>query len=573
MPFPATATMERNMLDYSICIWVKRSQKMNRKVVFIILLAFTWVLSIYAVETRAIETFPYSENFNSVSIPNLPAEWTVEDSNHDGITWETDVNLDNPSDYGAMCTWNDYIAMDDWLFTPSLHLLNDKSYRIKFSFKGQDVNYVEKLEVKTGTGPSSAYMNPYPIYYNLEIMFDEYMQVTNILTITPKGEGERSYYNIGFHGISGPFQWNLWIDNFSIEEIPNIPVFHSNLASYDFGNHQIRLNSQPISFEVENLGLAELNLTSCSLIGTNASDFVLLDSNNYPVQLFETDFINVSINFLPQTVGSKSVVLRFIENGTIAHDIPITGIGIDNTITTYPFSQNFETVQLPTGWIKYADGAGWRFGNDMPWGGGIFSIPPHTNYAAVDKFTARWEFDNLPGRNDYLIPPPFNLAVGDGIPHLTFNSYFTGCGGEQAHVEYSTDGTNWNTIYAMSPSITWTQAPIDINLNAFISCSRFFIRFHADDMGFEYATGWAIDDIKLEFLPYTPTNIQFTRTLTTVHLTWDPVQNVNGYSVYSSPDPYSDLWTLETPIPIIQTSWTGNTNQPRKYFRVKSVRN
>jgi hypothetical protein len=548
---------------------------MMRKILILLFFAFLLITSFHAEVTRdtiKIETFPFTENFDTITPPALPEGWTVEDTNQDSITWVTRAISGSSAPYAMSCDYNDLIAMDDWFFTPSLHLLNGVAYRVIFSYKCEFADFPEKLELKWGDSPSSESMTSAAIYSNNNITNESFQQVTSIFLVTTRGEGVRSYYNLGFHGFSDAYQWTLWVDNITIEEIPPEPIFHCDITEYDFGNQQISYNSPPKIITVTNEGAAELYITSCSLVGADATEFELLDENIYTVSLIDLDKITVGVRFHPQTIGVKSIILRFMENETIAHDIPILGHGVDNTVTTFPFNQNFETAALPVHWAKLADGAGWRFGSNL--GRGTFPIPIHTNYAAVNKNTSIFEYDPMPGRNDFLIPPPFNMTLGVGIPHLTFNSYFTMLNGERAYIECSTDGTNWEQLYELQAySSGWKF--IDVNLNAFITCSRFFLRFHADDFDMEDATGWAIDDVNLLFVdpnPTPPTNVRIHRTGTTIQLTWDPVLYVSGYRVYSAPDPYSDLWTLETPVPITETSWMGNTSLPNKFFRIKSIR-
>ncbi len=525
-------------------------------------------------ETRTIETFPFIENFESVTLPAFPTGWTVEDTNADGITWDSRAINGWSEPYAVACDYSFTEPMNDWFFTPSLHLINGVTYRIIFSYKCEYAEYPEKLEIKWGEAPNSASMLSDAIFSNTNIVNGAFQEVTVAFSVTPQGRDGRAFYNIGWHGFSDTYQWTLWVDNITIEEMPSDPVFFTDTSSYYFGNQQIFYDSHPKNITISNTGGGILALTSCSLVGSDSTQFELIDLNTYPDSIGVYSSSQVGIRFHPQSIGAKSVTLQYLENGTIVHNIPITGIGVDNTITSFPFNEDFETGGLPTNWIKLADGAGWRFGTNL--GRGTYPIPAHTTYAAVNKNTSIFEYDPLPGRNDFLIPPPFDLTAGVGIPHFTFSSYFAYLMdniGEHATVEYSIDGTNWNLL-AEVPVYNSGWKFIDINLSAYQTCTCFFIRFHGDDMGIDHATGWAIDDVNLLFVDPTPTppiSINVTVTGTLVNLTWEPVLYVSGYRVYSAPDPHSNLWTEETGI-ITTTSWSGNTSLIRKFFRIGSVR-
>jgi len=567
--------MECILHFYTVFNWVKRSQSMFKKVpliMFAMLFVCVLIQAQTKADTRSIDTFPYTKIFDGVTPPALPDGWTVEDTNNDNITWGTRY-LNTYSEPNAMaCDYNDYIDMDDWFFSPPLLLEGSTSYRITFSYKCEDSDFPERLEVKWGYGNSSLDMGTQVLFSNSNVYNESFQQVSTLLITPSDNKNDRTDYYIGWHGFSLAYEWTLWVDDITIEEIPQEPRFSVTPSSYDFGLHQVGLSSTDNTFSVTNTGMGFMFIDDCYLVGTDVSDFVLSDTTSYPVSITDTDNISVSVRFYPHTTGTKNVFLRFVENGTIFHDIPITGSANDYTIASFPYNQNFESAVLPTNWISLADGAGWRFGANL--GRGTFPIPTHTYYAAVNKNTSIFEYDTKPGRNDFLIPPPFNLTTGVGIPHLTFYCYYTMLGGEHATVEGSTDGANWITLYEI-PAYTSGWKFTDINLEAYAGCSRFFIRFHADDMGNLTATGWAIDDMNVLFVdptPLPPTNVRVSIVSGHVHVSWDPVLYVTGYRVYSAPEPNTDLWTIETSEPITATSWDGNLSLFAKFFKIKSVR-
>jgi len=160
-------------------------------------------------------------------------------------------------------------------------------------------------------------------------------------------------------------------------------------------------------------------------------------------------------------------------------------------------SQNFESSLFPpSGWQSSTQGImGWYLTTNGT--SDSLVIPAHTQYAVVN--------DELGGAAnngccDYLITPELDLR---GAPDysLSFNSYFSGLGGQLGFVEMSTDnGTTWNPIFTCYPSV-WSWINETIDLSAYSGPSGLAsvkFAFHANDAG-NQASGWAIDDVMVTY--------------------------------------------------------------------------
>jgi hypothetical protein len=80
--------------------------------------------------------------------------------------------------------------------------------------------------------------------------------------------------------------------------------------------------------------------------------------------------------------------------------------------------------------------------------------------------------------------------------------------------------------------------------------------------------------VVLDYAPFLPPiNVLVHRSGSNIVLTWSAVSTATGYKVYSSTNPYSTLaWTLETPTAITALTWTGDSTQQKKFFRVTAQR-
>jgi hypothetical protein len=150
----------------------------------------------------------------------------------------------------------------------------------------------------------------------------------------------------------------------------------------------------------------------------------------------------------------------------------------------------------PPGWqsLTSSTAFGWFRSNNGSSEG--FMIPPWDGYYAVSNNDAGQSDYN--GCCDYLITPPLDLRETGGFV-LNFDSFYTGAYGELAFVEYSfDDGITWEVMFQVQPDDYWTN--IDFDLSSFSGEQgqpEIWIAFHADDAG-QWASGWAIDNVKIQ---------------------------------------------------------------------------
>ena len=161
------------------------------------------------------------------------------------------------------------------------------------------------------------------------------------------------YYDYGFNPdpASPPLADNLsaGIANIRLqcEDVPTGPVFRVNPASRDYGNVPIASESDPQVFSIKNYGIGTLAILGVSKTGTDAGLFQLTDVNSYPVNLTANQSITVSVTFNPVEEGLKTASL------SITHDasgspalVPLTGTGLDITVSDFPFTETFENNSL-----------------------------------------------------------------------------------------------------------------------------------------------------------------------------------------------------------------------------------
>lgn len=151
---------------------------------------------------------PYEDDLTTTN--DHLAFYTVVDANNDGSKW---MNY-----YGRICyKYDDNNAADDWLVLPPVKLEGGKDYLVTFCCHA-GYSGTEKLAVAYGLSTST---------------IDQYDQIVAPTEITgtdvtehqqrftPKASGD---YNIGFHALSDPDQYYLYLDRVRIEEAPSLEV-------------------------------------------------------------------------------------------------------------------------------------------------------------------------------------------------------------------------------------------------------------------------------------------------------------------------------------------------------------
>ncbi|TGD83347.1 T9SS-dependent choice-of-anchor J family protein [Hymenobacter wooponensis] len=177
-----------------------------------------------------IANFPYAENFNTIAPGlTLPCGITVADVNGDNNTWRVPTTVVSPTNTLANAMMYGYNSADatkggdDWFFTPALALRAGSRYQLSFKYKTDLGQFPtsEKLEVKYGTGTTPAEQTNL-LWRNENITNTALVTTTSgtgatqVMPITPGADG--TVY-IGFHAYSAADQFNLYVDDISINSV------------------------------------------------------------------------------------------------------------------------------------------------------------------------------------------------------------------------------------------------------------------------------------------------------------------------------------------------------------------
>ena len=220
--------------------------------------------------------------------------------------------------------------------------------------------------------------------------------------------GYTGLVKIAFYGSSTVYNKDndIFVDNFEVKELITTPQISVNPSSKDFGEVQINTSTPFQKFTILNVGAGALVISSVSLNGTNSSEFVLADSNTYPLTLNQGESAFIYAQFSPTSTGSKSASITIVHNGSDSTtSIPLSGVGVDFTITSFPYVQDFESTTFPPG--------GWL--NQQVSGTGLFDrVTSGTNPTVMPKSgSAMVRFNSYlfsTGTSAVLISPPINFT-------------------------------------------------------------------------------------------------------------------------------------------------------------------
>lgn len=143
---------------------------------------------------------PYLETFDTPLSADL---FTIIDANNDGSTWQ----YDKSGRYMSVI-FQTTQQMDDWLITPPIKMIKGRNYKLTFKTHGSPI-YFERIAVSMGKENTVEGMTK-------QIVGPTDLHSDTTLTTQFSVADDANYY-VGFHGISDPEMFKLYVDSISIE--------------------------------------------------------------------------------------------------------------------------------------------------------------------------------------------------------------------------------------------------------------------------------------------------------------------------------------------------------------------
>jgi len=175
-------------------------------------------------------TVPFTENFESAAVPELP-ECAVVQNLSQGNNFKTHTL--NNFGFNSKVLRYEYScssAANAWYFTRGLNLTAGTTYIISYKYGGNNPLALEKLKVMAGSAPKGQDMTDFIDDHQ----FTPNMALTNETTFVPQTSG---VYYFGFNAYSNSCQDNMYIDDISIT---------ADLGTTDFNAVDFKFYPNPV---------------------------------------------------------------------------------------------------------------------------------------------------------------------------------------------------------------------------------------------------------------------------------------------------------------------------------------
>ncbi len=163
----------------------------------------------------AATNIPYSQDFESATVPALPNCTSIENVGT-GNNWVTASAPGNGFTSKALkYGYNSTNPADAWFYTQGLNLTAGTSYRLTFKYGNNSAaTYTESMNVSYGTDANAASMSTLIVDYPA---ITGAVPNTSSTDFTPSSTG---VYYIGYHVYSITNQYNLYVDDISVNVTP-----------------------------------------------------------------------------------------------------------------------------------------------------------------------------------------------------------------------------------------------------------------------------------------------------------------------------------------------------------------
>lgn len=398
----------------------------------------------------------FVENFEPITTPNLPKGWR----GHVGGTGSfvrtttagTPFSAPNQLQLLVGSTLADAMAI---AVTPKV--TNVASNQISFYTKMGLSTQTGTLEVgimsdpnDTSTYVAKATINVTGGYVRHNVFVGE-------------GGGKTDTY-IAFRHVPTTASRTIYIDNVEWEAIPALPIFTISPTSKDFGTLAIGLTSAAQTFTVSNTGVGTLTIAEGGIVltGAGAANFNLdISALTFPINLEANEFFTFTAAFVPQAVGALAANIQITDNLTkTVHNVPLTGIGYDPTLTP-ELVQNFNGATFPPAdWLRFTGLLG-ETSTLTPitsgWNQGAFAN------ATAGSPSARLNIWSTTIRH-WLVTPPINLGDGTQKYQMEFDLALTPYSGTTAATLGADD--RFDVVVSTDNGLTWSNANVLRNWNA-----------------------------------------------------------------------------------------------------------
>lgn len=387
---------------------------------------------------------PYEQNFNAGT--TLPTNWTQSST-----TWTIGSSHGRT---GNAIYKNIYSSVPTaWFQTQPIGPITGTT-RLSFFYRWAD--YAYSGYPTTAHTPGAGDNIKVWVSTDEGLTFNQYSEINSTNHVTSLNWAEKQIWLSGakanngdrivlkFEANWGSGDWYIDIDDITAQHVDSNPVFAVSPTTKDFGDVQIGTTVSQV-FTITNQGLGSLEIASGG-VTVDGLYYSLTDANSYPITLGAGQTAQVTVSFKPTVESAEAYngVLAITDNLTkTTHSINLTGKGIDSSIHSFPYVQDFEgTVFPPAGWTKIV-----QTGNDITRYAGASA-----NHTYGGNYSARFSsYSSSSDYNQYLFTSPINVTE----PYTNLSFWHLKYGDYEETLE-------WGIATDTNPSsFTWTPVTLD----------------------------------------------------------------------------------------------------------------
>jgi hypothetical protein len=138
------------------------------------------------------------------------------------------------------------------------------------------------------------------------------------------------------------------IDDVTVRKVPEAPILSISPEAWDFGTLQVMNPGTPKSFLLSNVGTDTIDILAGDIQLTDDAEgnFVLV-AENLPAALSGSTTYAFTVQFIPQSVGSKTATVTIQDNLTrVLHTIELSGEAIPEPIASVVALQGTVEAQV-----------------------------------------------------------------------------------------------------------------------------------------------------------------------------------------------------------------------------------
>jgi hypothetical protein len=227
------------------------------------------------------------------------------------------------------------------------------------------------------------------------------------------------------------------------------PAFSVDPQSHNFGQVIINQSASQV-FSVYNSGGGILNISDIEIGGSPF--FNIQNLPTLPIVLGSGQSTTFTVQYLPTAAGNHSGTISITDDlNRLTHTVALSGSCIDPTITTIPYTQNFDAVtvpNLPLGWQKLVTGTG------------SVNTVTSTSYSAPNSVMMNNSNSPL---GPFLISPPLSTALQVNTLKLRFRAKGTSAYSLSVGIMSNPlDADTYTEIQTLSLSSVWTDYYVDL---------------------------------------------------------------------------------------------------------------